>query len=526
MNSRLPMIYVASLLAVAGLFGLIADCQYRAGSDDVVASLTETNLAVLDHPSDLHLSHQAQKWNLEQLSIELDQSSPSILMDTVAPGLLNPMVLAAASREEPQNHERFRRHFNEQNQRFSAALGQLRRAVAQLDDTSRHWGSILEHLDEVENSHTSFRRTGEELLALLQDSEGDQLEAYQSRLNTGWRTLAGQLEDLDQEISAGLAASIADLEQHHRQGRLPYLLLLFVVCAAAVFLGVIALRQRGGTFESVAKEAEYLSQEILAAVHQQGAALKQTSASVTETTTTASQLSQTSRSAADRATAVAEVAEQSQMASEEALAAVAAGIEAMDRIRREVEDIADNILHLSEKNVEIGEITTSVSAIAEQSNLLAVNASIEAAKAGDAGQGFAVVASEVKALSEQSQEATLRIRKIVGEIQKSSNTAVMVTEQGAKRVEEGAALIESLGQKIEQLAEVIDDSAQAAIQIKLTGQEQMSGINQITRAMAHIDEAIADSASGIRQLEENAAEIKAFSQRLNGAASDHREKIA
>lgn len=516
MSTRLPMILLASLLAVAGLVGLIADNQHRVGGDDLMAALTESNLAGLDQRLDLHLAHQAQKWNLEQLSIEIDHPSAPTLMEAVSPGFPDPLELETASREEPRNHERFRRHFNGENQRFNAALSRLRRTITQFDDTSPYRGQLLERLAEIENSHASFRRAGEDLFALLEQGESDQLAAHQSRLDEGWQILARQLEVLDEEISSGLTASITRLEEHHNQGRFPYLLLIVVVFVTAVILVVMVIRQRGGAFESVAKEAEYLSQEILAAVHQQGAALKQTSASVTETTTTASQLSQTSRSAADRATAVAEVAEQSQMASEEALAAVTAGIEAMDRIRREVEEIAENILHLSEKNVEIGEITTSVSAIAEQSNLLAVNASIEAAKAGEAGQGFAVVASEVKALSEQSQEATHRIRKIVGEIQKSSNTAVMVTEQGAKRVEEGATLIESLGQKIEQLAEVIDDSAQAAIQIKLTGKEQLSGINQITRAMAHIDEAIADSASGIRQLEENAAEIKAFSQRLNG----------
>src|SRR5690606_18651776 len=122
---------------------------------------------------------------------------------------------------------------------------------------------------------------------------------------------------------------------------------------------------------------------------------------------------------------------------------------------------------LSEKNIQIGEIVQSVNAIAEQSNLLAVNASIEAAKAGDHGRGFSVVASEVKALAQQSKQATEQIRSILTEIQKSSNGAVMITEQGVKRVEEGGSLIEELGRTIRSLGTAIDGSADTATQISL-----------------------------------------------------------
>ena len=97
--------------------------------------------------------------------------------------------------------------------------------------------------------------------------------------------------------------------------------------------------------------------------------------------------------------------------------------------------IADSIVRLSEQSIAIGEIISSVGDLASQSNLLAVNASIEAAKAGEHGKGFAVVAQEVRSLAEQSKESTEQIRRILNDIQKAISSAVMATEQGGKTVE-------------------------------------------------------------------------------------------
>ena len=95
-------------------------------------------------------------------------------------------------------------------------------------------------------------------------------------------------------------------------------------------------------------------------------------------------------------------------------------------------NIAETILALSEQTQQIGDIIATVNDIADQSNLLALNAAIEAARAGEAGKGFAVVAGEVRSLAEQSRQATAQVKEILGDIQKATNTAVMVTEEGTK----------------------------------------------------------------------------------------------
>src|SRR5207302_9134131 len=121
-------------------------------------------------------------------------------------------------------------------------------------------------------------------------------------------------------------------------------------------------------------------------------------------------------------------------------------------IQSQMESIAESIVRLSEQSQSIGEIISTVNDLAEQSNLLAVNAAIEAAKAGEQGKGFTVVAHEVKSLAEQSKQATSQVRAILSDIQRATNGAAMAVEQGAKAVEEGVRQSAEAGRSIAQLA--------------------------------------------------------------------------
>jgi len=109
----------------------------------------------------------------------------------------------------------------------------------------------------------------------------------------------------------------------------------------------------------------------------------------------------------------------------------------MAHIKSQVNSIAENILALSERTQQIGDIITTVNDIASQSNILALNAAVEAARAGEHGLGFGVVAEEVRNLAVQSRQATAQVRSILLDIQRAINTTVMVTEEGTKVVEKG-----------------------------------------------------------------------------------------
>ena len=151
------------------------------------------------------------------------------------------------------------------------------------------------------------------------------------------------------------------------------------------------------------------------------------------------QVRQTARVASDKARLVADSAQSAARVAQAGRRAAEETAEGMGRIRGQMGQIADSMAALGEQGQAIGAIIATVDDLAQQSNLLAVNAAIEAAKAGERGRGFAVVAQEVRSLAEQSRQATGRVRAILGDIQRATGGAVMATEAGGKAVEAGVA---------------------------------------------------------------------------------------
>ncbi len=262
-----------------------------------------------------------------------------------------------------------------------------------------------------------------------------------------------------------------------------------------------------------------LAAEILAAATQQASSVVEQETAVTQTVATVEEVQVTIAQTADRAQGVASVAQQSVAVSRAGQDAVADTVEGMTIVRERVEAIAETILLLSERTQQIGEIITTVNAIAEQSKLLALNASIEAARAGEEGRGFAVVAMEVRQLAEQSREATARVADILNEIQQATNTAVMVTEEGSKGAASGMALARRAGEAISDLAATIEEAAQAATQIVVSTQQQKNGMEQLLAAMQSIKQASMQSAGSARQAEHSAMNLNEMAREMERAVA-------
>ena len=262
--------------------------------------------------------------------------------------------------------------------------------------------------------------------------------------------------------------------------------------------------------------------QILAATSQQSASATEQAASVSEATATIEEIRQTAEQAAERAQEMIGMADRSEQVSQTGAQAVSQSVQGINEVRTRVDSIATNILTLSERTQQIGDIIATVTELAERSNLLAVNASIEAAKAGEHGRGFAVVAREVHSLADQSKIATKQIRTILGEIQKATNDAVMVTEEGTKRAEVAVKRAEQAGSNIQELAQAIQVTAQAARQIATSSRQQSVGIDQIVLAFKHINQATAESVAGARQTETSAAAIKELSDRMRSIVVSYR----
>lgn len=259
--------------------------------------------------------------------------------------------------------------------------------------------------------------------------------------------------------------------------------------------------------------------EILAATAEQASATQEEAAAVQETTTTVHEVRQTSQLSAQKAQAVVDTGRKTIQAAEDGRRAVEETLAGMREAKARMEGIAERVLTLSEQGLKIGEIIATVGDLAEQSNLLAVNAAIEAAKAGEAGRGFAVVASEVKGLAEQSKQATAHVRQILGEVQRATQAAVLATEQGVKASEAGEDLARRAGDAILLLATSLEESAQAAQQILATAREQAAGVDQVATAMDNVRQVAVQNLAATRQMEAAARDLNTLALQFHGLLS-------
>ena len=256
------------------------------------------------------------------------------------------------------------------------------------------------------------------------------------------------------------------------------------------------------------------SSQILTSTTQIGTGSAETAAAISETTTTVEEVRQAAQLSSQKAKNLSDSANRVALVSQKGQLAVDETIEGMNSISKQMDEIAKTVVLLSEQSQSIGGIIASVTDLAGQSNLLAVNAAIEAAKAGEQGKGFAVVAQEIRNLAEQSKQATTQVRKILNDVQKATSAAVMATEQGNRAVEAGVKKSVLAGDAIRSLTESSSEAVQVSTQIVASSQQQLIGMDQIGMAMQNINQAGLDTAVSMNQTEEALKNLQDLGQNL------------
>lgn len=180
-------------------------------------------------------------------------------------------------------------------------------------------------------------------------------------------------------------------------------------------------------------------------------------------------------------------------------------IEGMNRVAEVVKRSADTVQALGKSSDEIGEIVQVIDDIADQTNLLALNAAIEAARAGEQGRGFAVVADEVRKLAERTTKATKEIASMIKQIQKDTEGAVLSMKEGTEQVERGKSLADEAGKSLEQIIKGAEEVVDIASQVAVASEEQSSAAEQISKNVESISSVTQQSAAGVQQIA-NAAE--------------------
>jgi len=249
------------------------------------------------------------------------------------------------------------------------------------------------------------------------------------------------------------------------------------------------------------------SAEILAATSEQASGANESMAAVAQTAATVDQVAQTTEQAAQRARTVAEGAQRASEIGRNGKVAVDNSIAVMGRVVEQVESMRAGIRALGEQAELIRGITSTVDEIAERSNLLALNAAIEAARAGEEGRGFAVVAGEIRSLAEQSKRATVEVRNIVADIQRSAASAAAVAEEGSRQASESQRAVIEAGETIRLLGETMGEASQAAAQIAASAGQQATGMAQIRQAMRNIREVTQQNLIATQQTERAAKDL-------------------
>jgi twitching motility protein PilJ len=292
--------------------------------------------------------------------------------------------------------------------------------------------------------------------------------------------------------------------------------------ADSVNYTVEELRSLVGSVQSTAAkvaattaEVDMTSTELLAASTEQLHEIRETGRSVVDMATRINQVSVQAQESAD-------VARQSLKAAEVGLKAVQNTIGGMNTIRDQIQETSKRIKRLGESSQEIGEITELISDITEQTNVLALNAAIQAASAGDAGRGFSVVAEEVQRLAERSADATRQIASLVKAIQTDTQDAVGAMERSTQGVVEGAKLSDNAGSALSEIDQVSRRLADLIEQISDSTSREANLANEVAGNIQHIFAVTEQTGEGTRTTATQVRELSKIAEELRQSVSRFR----
>jgi methyl-accepting chemotaxis protein len=287
------------------------------------------------------------------------------------------------------------------------------------------------------------------------------------------------------------------------------LCLLFVVAG-----GVVITRSLTDQVGSAVRHVQQSTSELQAVANQQASGAKESSTSMTEITTTMSELLATSRQIAESAQRVSAVAEQTAGAARAGESTVQRASDSITAIRKQVDLVVSHMLELGRKSQQIGAVLEIVSELAEQTNILAINATIEAAGAGDAGKRFGVVADEIRKLADRVGISTKEIRGLIEDVRGAVNTTVMATETGSKAVDSGHRVFGDVTSSFKQVADLVATTTDAAREIHLSTKQQATAVEQVNVAIASTAQAARETEAGSAQTLQTASQLAGLSRDL------------
>lgn len=281
-----------------------------------------------------------------------------------------------------------------------------------------------------------------------------------------------------------------------------------------VLVGFLISRSLATQISSAVRHIQSSSSELQSAANQQATGSKEQSTAMAEITTTISELLATARQIAESARRVSGIADDTGKAATSGNQLVQRTSESIAAIQKQVDLIVSHMLDLGRKSQQIGGILELINELSEQTNILAINATIEAAGAGESGKRFAVVAEEIRRLADRVGASTKEIRQLIDDIRAAVNKTVMTTEGGNKAVEAGARQFAEVTTSLGQIASMVSTTTDAAREIELSTKQQSTAVEQVNVAVANVAQASKETEASSSQTLQTASELAKLSREL------------
>jgi methyl-accepting chemotaxis protein len=385
------------------------------------------------------------------------------------------------------------------------------RLRAAVDDRSAR--DLLDQLARTENAH---QHAVDEVVQLRRD--GVALAQVAKAFDEGPAPLR---EQLSTEITALTALLEADLHTARERSTAAAAKAIGIVVAlgavASLIAGVLAFlltRILGRQIGTAVGQVQTSSAELEAVASQQAAGAKEEATAMSEITTTINELLVTSRQISGSAQRVAQIAADTANAAQVGDGTVEQAGASIAGIRDQADLIVGHMLELGEKSQQIGAIVDIVSELAEQTNILSINATIEAAGAGESGRRFAVVADEIRKLADRVATSAKEIRTLIDDVRGAVNTTVMATETGSKGVDAGFRQFSEVASSFQRIVDMVATTTDAAREIELSTKQQTTAVEQVNVAVVDVAQATRAAEASSTQTQQTASQLAGLSRDL------------